>query len=269
MAAAPPSTLLPPLAPVEFRSRQQSDQGLFIASTLDAINRSPIDRSLPADPVLAGGLSWSPYPFPHPSPLSQPGKNERTTGGSQFEPTGTWKMWKENRQCISQVAFLTQERRNPQSVLEGPGELAAYLADSPSPPGLYRIMLLESRYMTAVADSQEGNLTEKNTGTPYHGKHAARSAQLIDTAAVVSWVLLAADSAVGLLTIVIHRFRCNSALLQLGGSILVLLGAANRHHTQLPLQLCSAAIVSIANFSILSVMGSRIRVFFFGKCARC
>ncbi|EMP37591.1 hypothetical protein UY3_05221 [Chelonia mydas] len=50
---------------------------------------------------------------------------------------------------------------------------------------------------------------------PYHGKHAARSAQLTNTATVVSWVLLAADSAVGLLTIVIHRFRCSSALLLL------------------------------------------------------
>ncbi|EMP39388.1 hypothetical protein UY3_03390 [Chelonia mydas] len=74
--------------------------------------------------------------------------------------------------------------------------------------------------------------------TPYHGKHAARSAH--------------------------RRCRCcvlgaagSSALLQLGGSVLVLLGAANHRHTPLPLQLCSAAIVSIANFSMLSVMGSR------------
>ncbi|EMP42178.1 hypothetical protein UY3_00565 [Chelonia mydas] len=49
--------------------------------------------------------------------------------------------------------------------------------------------------------------------TPYHGKHGARSAQLSITAAVVSWVLLSADGAVGLLTVIIHRFRCNSALL--------------------------------------------------------
>ncbi|EMP36386.1 hypothetical protein UY3_06368 [Chelonia mydas] len=47
---------------------------------------------------------------------------------------------------------------------------------------------------------------------PYYGKHGARSAQFTITAAVVSWVLLSADSAVGLLTIVI---RCNSALLLL------------------------------------------------------
>ncbi|XP_037764740.1 E3 ubiquitin-protein ligase TRIP12 isoform X6 [Chelonia mydas] len=44
---------------------------------------------------------------------------------------------------------------------------------------------------------------------------------------------------------------------------------ASCRHTRLMLQLCSAAIVSIANFSMLSVMGSRVRVFFLGKCARC
>ncbi|XP_037760747.1 arginyl-tRNA--protein transferase 1 isoform X2 [Chelonia mydas] len=41
------------------------------------------------------------------------------------------------------------------------------------------------------------------------------SAQLADTAAVVSQVLLAADGAIGLLTVIIHSFRCNSALLLL------------------------------------------------------
>ncbi|XP_034627159.1 sorting nexin-25 isoform X3 [Trachemys scripta elegans] len=49
--------------------------------------------------------------------------------------------------------------------------------------------------------------------TPYRGKHGARPAQLSISTAVVSWVLLAADGAVGLQTIVIHCFRCNSALL--------------------------------------------------------
>ncbi|EMP38295.1 hypothetical protein UY3_04504 [Chelonia mydas] len=64
---------------------------------------------------------------------------------------------------------------------------------------------------------------------PYHGKHGARSAQLTVTAALVSWVLLSADGAVGLLSVIIHRFCCNSALLlrsdELGGSVLILLGA--------------------------------------------
>ncbi|CAM2096693.1 unnamed protein product [Caretta caretta] len=48
MAAVPPLTLLPPLAMVEFR-RAIGDR--FITSTLEAINRSLIDRSLPANPV--------------------------------------------------------------------------------------------------------------------------------------------------------------------------------------------------------------------------
>ncbi|XP_050804318.1 homeodomain-only protein isoform X2 [Gopherus flavomarginatus] len=46
----------------------------------------------------------------------------------------------------------------------------------------------------------------------YHSKHGTHSAQLTITAAVVYWMLLAADDAVGLQTIIIHRFRCNSAL---------------------------------------------------------
>ncbi|EMP38084.1 NADPH oxidase 3 [Chelonia mydas] len=53
------------------------------------------------------------------------------------------------------------------------------------------------------------------TKIPYHGKHGAHSAQLTVTAAVVSWVLLSVDGAVRLLTIIIHRFHCNSALLLL------------------------------------------------------
>ncbi|EMP29847.1 hypothetical protein UY3_13036 [Chelonia mydas] len=47
-----------------------------------------------------------------------------------------------------------------------------------------------------------------------HTTASMQPAQLTDTAAVVSFVLLAADCAVGLLTIIIHRFCGNSALLQ-------------------------------------------------------
>ncbi|EMP25451.1 hypothetical protein UY3_17470 [Chelonia mydas] len=74
-----------------------------------------------------------------------------------------------------------------------------------------------------------------------HTTTSIEPAQLTITAAVVSWVLLSADGAVGLLTVVIPRFRCNSALLQLGGSVPVLLGPANCRHPPLPLQLCSPA----------------------------
>ncbi|EMP35927.1 Multidrug resistance-associated protein 9 [Chelonia mydas] len=91
-----------------------------------------------------------------------------------------------------------------------------------------------------------GDLTEM----PYHGKHGAYSAQLTVTAAVVSWVLLSADSAVRLLTVIIHHFRCKSTLLLLCHTM------ASMEPAQL-----TAAVVSIVNTSriILQYMQNRAK----------